>query len=153
MRDQTTWNKIRPGDIISFRYPTKGVLKLNTLLVFAIKAPVQTKSGSKKHLRGMKIEERNRPFITPTWIREVTKVGNLSLIKKTSNTEAILKLSVGSYQIGERTDDTEFTKLKGFLSKTNSYRTYDYDIARRYQVYFEPVQVPSSILKELAGED
>ena len=56
MRDQTTWNKIRPGDIISFRYPTKGVLKLNTLLVFAIKAPVQTKSGSKKHLRGMKIE-------------------------------------------------------------------------------------------------
>ena len=89
MRDQTTWNKIRPGDIISFRYPTKGVLKLNTLLVFAIKAPVQTKSGSKKHLRGMKIEERNRPFITPTWIREVTKVGNLSLIKKTSNNEAI----------------------------------------------------------------
>ena len=65
MRDQTTWNKIRPGDIISFRYPTNGVLKLNTILVFAIKAPVQTKSGSKKHLRGMKIEERNRPTSFP----------------------------------------------------------------------------------------
>ena len=46
MRDLTTWNKVRPGDIISFRYPTRGKLKLNTLLIFGINVPVNTKAGS-----------------------------------------------------------------------------------------------------------
>ena len=153
MRDLTTWNKVRPGYIISFRYPTRGKLKLNTLLIFGINVPVNTKAGSKRHLRGMKLEERNRPFIDLRWVNQVSKGGKLQLVKKTTNTEAILKLAVSNYQIGERTDDAEFNPLRNILSETNSYRTYDYDIAKKYQVYFEPVIVPPSLLKELAGED
>ena len=58
-----SWNKIRPGDIISFRYKTKstGKVLVHSLLVLNPRLPVVLKDGTKtKHLIGIKLEESNK---------------------------------------------------------------------------------------------
>ena len=57
------WNRVKPGDIISFRYKTEstGRTLTNSILVLNPKLPVQKKDGSSVfHLIGIKLEESNK---------------------------------------------------------------------------------------------
>ena len=57
------WNKVTPGDIISFRYKSKTTKKtlVNSVLVLNPKLPVRRKDGSSTfHLIGIKLEESNK---------------------------------------------------------------------------------------------
>ena len=57
------WNRVKPGDIISFRYKSEstGRTLVNSILVLNPKLPVQRKDGSSTfHLIGIKLEESNK---------------------------------------------------------------------------------------------
>ena len=58
-----SWGKVKPGDIISFRYKSKstGKAHTNSILVLNPKLNVTLKDGkSTKHLIGIKLEESNK---------------------------------------------------------------------------------------------
>ena len=44
-RKLTNWSKVVAGDIISFRYPSKGSTKLHSILVFGKNIPYKKKDG------------------------------------------------------------------------------------------------------------
>ena len=93
-RKSYNWNKVQPGDIISFRYPSKpSGLKLHTLLVFGSKVPYKKKDGSDTfHLVGMKLEERNMPVVaSQRVISALQQVGEIELVEVIKTNEAIVK--------------------------------------------------------------
>ena len=58
-----SWNRVKPGDVISFRYKSKSTGKtlVQSILVLNPKLNVTLKDGTKKrHLIGIKLEESNR---------------------------------------------------------------------------------------------
>jgi hypothetical protein len=153
-RKSYNWNKVQPGDIISFRYPSKSTgLKLHTLLVFGVKVPYKKKDGTgTHHLVGMKLEERNMPVVASAKIiNALQRVGKIELIEVVKTNEAIVKF-VGTKSASNKIF-VEGDKLKGLLKSEAIYRTYDYATARKYGVYLEPLILPPLFIKELAGEN
>ena len=81
-----SWNRVKPGDIISFRYKSKrkGTTRTHSVLVLNPKLNVTLKDGFvTKHLVGVKLEESNRMSLTLDK-REVSlleRIGNFRQIK------------------------------------------------------------------------
>jgi len=149
-RKLTNWSKVVAGDIISFRYPSKGSTKLHSILVLGKNIPYKKKDGSNSvHLAGMKVEMSNQPLINSSQLyQNLNKAGNIKLVEKVSMTEAIIKVDVDG-KPNEKRVDVDFKVIEPFLMKNNLYRTYDYKIARRYTVYYEPIKLNRSIIKGL----
>ena len=158
MRQQTNWGRVSPGDIISFRYRSKGQLKLHTILVMGVAIPYKKKDGkTSSHLIGLKIEERNLPvnaFQSERFLKEMKKLGFIQLIKKTRANEAIVRVDIGGFASKKVAGD--FNRIKSYVegfTKSSSkgmlsggYRTYDYIEARTKSVYFEPILIrPNTI--------
>jgi hypothetical protein len=139
-----------PGDIISFRYPSKGRQLMHTLLVDGKGIPYQKKDGTKSvHLTGLKIESRNIPTIYPhLLVTNLEKLGQIQMIERISTNEAIIRVEVGA-SISDKKVKPVFKKLLPFYKSTGMYRTYDYTVARKYTVYFEPIKIPPLVLKKL----
>ncbi len=153
-RKSYNWNKVQSGDIISFRYPTKpSGLKLHTLLVFGVKVPYKKKDGTgTHHLVGMKLEERNMPVVaSQRVINALQQVGKIELVEVIKTNEAIVKF-VGTNSASSKISAAG-DKLKGLLKSEAIYRTYDYETARKYGVYLEPLILPPLFIKELTGEN
>jgi predicted NUDIX family phosphoesterase len=153
MRLQTNWGKISPGDIISFRYRTKGELKLHTILVMGVGIPYRKKDGkTSNHLVGVKIEERNLPvnaFQSDRFLKEMKKLGDIQLVRQTKTNEAIIKIDIGGFASKKVAGDfnriktyvENFTKKSKVGTLTGGYRTYDYIKARTKAVYYEPILI------------
>ena len=62
------WNKIRAGDIISFRYLSGTTNKTLTHTVLVLSKPGRKSvgKGGKKFVVGLKLEESNRPTVVNT---------------------------------------------------------------------------------------
>ena len=57
------WNRVKPGDVISFRYKSKSTGKtlVQSILVLNPRLDVKLKDGkTTRHLTGIKIEESNK---------------------------------------------------------------------------------------------
>ena len=85
-----TWNQVRPGDIISFRYKTKSTGKVLThsLLVLNPRIPVTLKDGTRtKHLIGIKLEESNRIELrlNQKQVDIFNKTGDLEIVNAEEN--------------------------------------------------------------------
>jgi len=155
MRQQANWNKIVPGDIISFRYKSRGELTLHSILVLGVDVPFVTKKGiTNRHLVGMKLESKNIPIQglnSRRLIREFQKAGKVQVVQQTKTNEAILRISVSGKR-DEKIDD-DFKLLKSLLKSTGTYRTYDYMKAKNYTVYYEPISMNTQQLKRLLDEN
>ncbi len=151
-RKLTTWSRIVAGDIISFRYPSKGSTKLHSILVLGKNIPYKRKDGANSvHLAGMKIEMSNQPLINTSLLyQNLIKAGTIKLVEKVSMTEAIIKVDVDG-KPNEKRVDVDFKSIEPFLRKNNLYRTYDFKIAKRYTVYYEPIKLNQTIIKGLEG--
>ena len=149
-RKLTNWNKVTAGDVISFRYPSKGSTKLHSILVLGKNVPYKKKNGDKSlHLAGMKIEMSNQPLVpASTLYQNLLVAGDVELVKKVSMVEAIIRVDVGA-KPNQRTYDVDFKGLEPYMKRNNLYRTYDFDIAKRFQVYYEPIKLSTNIIKAL----
>ena len=79
------WNRVRPGDIISFRYKSKstGSTRIQSILVLNPRLIVNLKDGKKtKHLIGIKLEESNKIQLrlTNKQITLLEKIGDFKKI-------------------------------------------------------------------------
>jgi hypothetical protein len=149
-RKLTNWSKVTAGDIISFRYPSKGSTKLHSILVLGKNIPYKKNDGSKTlHLAGMKVEMSNSPLVSPqALLQNLQNAGNIILVEKVTPIEAIIKIDVGG-KPNEKRVDADFKKIEPFMKRNNLYRTYDYAIAKKYTVYYEPIKLNAQIIKNL----
>ena len=81
------WGKVKAGDIISFRYKSKGdSAKLTTLLVLNQRLKFKKKNGQTNfHLVGLKLEESGTiPIIKnkPVLIQLLETVGTVEVVDK-----------------------------------------------------------------------
>ena len=140
------WNKVRPGDIISFRYKSKstGKTKVQSILVLNPKLNVTLKDGTPtKHLIGIKLEESNKIQLRLT-ARQTTLLEKIGNFKKIDEKNNLYKLEIdGRFII----NDIRGVKQRAYdlISKSfgiqGQYRTYDYMTAKKSAVYLEPIKV------------
>ena len=139
-----SWDKVTTGDIISFKYPYRGQSLNVTVLVLNPKFKV--KSGF--HLIGLKLESQGSvPIIKNKNILQklLSKLGKVRVV---DFKDEIYKVVIeGTDSRGAR--KITYDKIKRQVNKYNIYRTYNYDLARKSQVFLEPIKLPKSLIKEL----
>ena len=140
------WGKVKPGDIISFRYKPKSgnPPKTQTILVLNPRLNVTLKDGkTTKQLIGIKLEESNKISlrVNKKQITLLEQIGKFVPIDTKNN---LYRLNIDSTFI---TNDIKGVKPRAYdlLSKSfdiqGQYRTYDYTIAKKSSVYLEPIRV------------
>ena len=148
MKVITHWPKVKSGDIISFRYTSKrsGKTLTHSVLVLAKDLKVPIKSGAKRFLIGLKIEESNRPLVPRGVVEKfLMEIGEIELVdakNKIYGLKLETKGNMGKAQLRKLWRD-----LKPLNRANNLYRTYDYLKAIKSPVYKEPVKL-SNTLKE-----
>jgi len=140
------WNRVKPGDIISFRYKTKSTGKVLThsLLVLNPRIPVTLKDGTKtRHLIGIKLEESNR-------IELRLNRRQVDIFNKTGDLESVnAEENIFRVKFKDRFVINEIKGVKptvyNLIKKSNEiqgqYRTYDYLQAKKSAVFLEPIRV------------
>jgi len=144
------WSRVKAGDIISFRYKgKKSTGTLTTLLVFNPRIPYTRKDGSKTfHLVGLKLEDRGTiPMIRnkPMLVQLLEKVGNIQVVSGDDQIYRVVIENVGNRGVKKDT----YSKLKQQIERYSVYRTYDYNEARRSQVFLEPIVLPKEFREAL----
>tara|TARA_R100000995_G_C3406474_1_gene87368 strand:- start:85 stop:558 length:474 start_codon:yes stop_codon:yes gene_type:complete len=140
------WGKVKPGDIISFRYKPKSgnSPKTQTILVLNPRLNVTLKDGkTTKQLIGIKLEESNKISlrVNKKQITLLEQIGKFVPIDTKNN---LYRLNIDSTFI---TNDIKGVKPRAYdlLSKSfdiqGQYRTYDYTIAKKSSVYLEPIRM------------
>ena len=140
------WNRVKPGDIISFRYKTKSTGKVLThsLLVLNPRIPVTLKDGTKtRHLIGIKLEESNRIELrlNRRQVDIFNKTGDLEVVNEKEN---IFRVKFKDrFVINEikGVKPTVYNLIKKSNEIQGQYRTYDYLQAKKSAVFLEPIRV------------
>ena len=140
------WSKVKPGDIISFRYASKklGRNLVNTILVLNPRLPVGRKDGSKTfQLIGLKLETSNRPElrVNNRLKKVLSKIGEFEIVSDENN--------LYRFNINESFIVTPIKGIKPQAYKLisqssqikDAYRTYDWRKARKSSVFLEPIRV------------
>jgi hypothetical protein len=140
------WNRVKPGDIISFRYKSKitGKARIQSVLVLNPKLNVTLKDGKKtKHLIGIKLEESNKIKLRLT-SRQITLLEKIGDFKKIDEKNNLYRLDINERFI---INDIKGVKQRAYdlISKSfniqGQYRTYDYIRAKSSAVYLEPIKL------------
>ena len=140
------WRRVKPGDIISFRYKSKssGKTLTQSILVLNPKLNVKLKDNSTtKHLIGIKLEESNKIELRLTQ-RQVMLLEKIGDFKKIDNKNNLYKLEIDNRFIINNTKGVKqeaYDKISKSLGIEGQYRTYDYMTAKKSAVYLEPIRV------------
>ena len=140
------WRRVKPGDIISFKYKSKSTGKnlVQSILVLNPRINVTLKDGTQtKHLIGIKLEESNKISLrlTQKQVILLEKIGNFKKIDKENN---LYKLEIDRRFIISDVKGIKqeaYDKISKSLGIQGQYRTYDYMIAKKSAVYLEPIRV------------
>jgi len=144
-----SWNKVRAGDIISFRYESKSGNRLTTILVLNQKLPVSRVDETQTfHLVGLKLETQGiRPVLRDKQVL-VNLLETLGVIQVVDSENEIYKVLISNTN-SRGVKQEVYNKLKRKLEKYNLYRTYDYKKAIKSQVFLEPISLPKNIREVL----
>ena len=146
-----TKGKVKPGDIISFRYKGKQPTgKLATILVLKPRMPHIRKDKTKTfHLIGLKL--KNSSTITtirnkPKLVQLLERVGEIEAVDDENGIYRVDIKNFGPRGVKQAT----YQKLKNHIERHSVYRTYDYREARRSQVFLEPIVLPKEFREVLS---
>ena len=148
-----SWKRVKPGDIISFRYKSKstGRQLTHSILVLNPQLNVTLKDGRvTKHLIGIKLEESNKMLLTVDK-REISLLERIGSFEKIDDENNLYKLTVDSRYI---INDVLGVKKQAYdiLAKSfkinKQYRTYDFLQAAKSAVFLEPIRVFTNIESE-----
>ena len=140
------WNRVKPGDIISFRYKSEstGRTLVNSILVLNPKLPVQRKDGSSTfHLIGIKLEESNKISLRLSQ-RQVNILESIGEFKSIDTKNKLYELIIKpNFLINDKKGIKKqaYDKISRSLDIAGQYRTYDWKKATRAAVYLEPIRV------------
>ena len=140
------WNRVKPGDIISFRYKTKSTGKVLThsLLVLNPRIPVTLKDGTKtRHLIGIKLEESNRIELrlNQRQVDIFNKTGDLEVVNEKEN---IFRVKFKDRFVINEIKGVKpmvYDLIKRSSEIKGQYRTYNYLEAKKSAVFLEPIRV------------
>ena len=140
------WGKVKPGDIISFRYKPKSgnPPKTQTILVLNPRLNVTLKDGkTTKQLIGIKLEESNKISLRVNK-KQITLLEQIGDFVKFDDKNNLYRLEIKTQFV---TNDikgikpTAYEKISKSFDIQGQYRTYDYTIAKTSSVYLEPIRV------------
>ena len=140
------WNRVKPGDIISFRYKSEstGRTLVNSILVLNPKLPVQRKDGSSTfHLIGIKLEESNKISLRLSQ-RQVNILESIGEFKPIDLKNKLYELVIKpNFIINDKKviKKQAYDKISRSLDIAGQYRTYDWRKATRVAVFLEPIRV------------
>ena len=143
------WNKVRAGDIISFRYLSGTTNKTLTHTVLVLNKPGRKSvgKGGKKYVVGLKLEESNRPTVINT--NKITDV----LLKYGQIVVFDAKKKIFRLEFHKRANrrnlEAIYNKLKNKIKSLNIYRTYDFEKCKDSQVFLESVKLDRELSKML----
>ncbi len=141
-----SWRRVKPGDVISFKYKSKstGKSRVNSILVLNPRIPITLKDGTKaKHLIGIKLEESNKISLRLTK-RQVMLLEKIGDFKKIDNENNLYKLEIDRRFILNDIKGIKqeaYDKISKSLGIQGNYRTYNYLEAKKSAVYLEPIRV------------
>jgi hypothetical protein len=152
-RIQTTWNKISPGDIISFKY--KGLKKesrmqMHTVIVLNYKLPTNTKAGRVYEVVGLKLKRMNKPTIKPS-NRTRMLLEQMGTIEWMEQSQKIYRVNITPTFLSRRgAKPTLYKRIKKFIEKNDLavYRTYNWELAKKSPVYYETIRLPKDSVVE-----
>ena len=131
-----SWNKVSPGDIISFAYESKDGKRLRrTILVLD--------PERNNLIHGIQLEISNKP--TNTEIKKILEYAGTTEIVDGDKKIYRVALDGNAKQT--------YNKLKSLIKRHGIYRTYSYDKAKKSQVFLEDLKLPAQFLKELKNEN
>ena len=142
-----TWGKAKRGDIISFRYPNKeGRILRRTILVLEPKLMNEAKNPSSKFLmHGIQLEVSNQAINAPNVMQSILE--SAGYVEVVDEAKQVYRVEI------EGNTQKVYTSLKSLIKKHGIYRTYNYDKARKSQVFLEDLRLPPAYVKELLGEN
>ena len=150
-----SWNRVKPGDIVSFRYKSTltGKMRVNTVLVLNPKLSVRRKDGSPtRHFIGIKLEESNKIQlrINQRQLMLLEKIGTFRQIDEKNN---LYRLDIDRRFIVNDIKGIKkaaYDKIARSLGIEGQYRTYDWLRTKQSAVYLEPIRIFTT---EYEGED
>ena len=135
-----SWNKVRTGDIISFRYKGKKPSgKLVTILVLNPKIRLHDKKAF--YLVGLKLEQSGVvPHIRNKneTLELLERVGDLEIVDFENEIYRVSIKNVGVRGFKE----SDYQKLKKYINQHQAYRTFVWEEATNSQVFLEPIKLP-----------
>ena len=131
-----SWNKVSPGDIISFVYENREGRKLRrTILVL--------EPRRKNLIHGIQLEVSNQP--TNTQIKQILeKAGTTKIVDETKKIYRV--------ELDSNAKQT-YNKMKTLIKRHGIYRTFSYDKARKSSVTLEDLRLPTQFVQELKNEN
>jgi len=150
----TQWPRVKPGDIVSFKYKSKrsGKTLTHSILVLAKDISMVTKSGKSRFLVGLKIEQSNRPMVPPSVIEKfLFEIGEVELIDPKNRIYG-LKLETKGVGVGEVKLRRLWRDIKPFNKTNKLYRTYDWLEAKKSPVYKEPIKLSNTLREALESK-
>ena len=143
-----TWSQILAGDIISFRYNQN----LNTVLVLNPKIPFKKKDGTKSlHLVGLKLEEKSEIRTIkskPLLVSILETIGKIELVE---GTDDIFRVDIEGTSPTRGVRKDVYTRIERFLKQNAVYRTYNFNEARKSQVFLEPIELPKNVIEKITS--
>ena len=145
-----TWGKVKPGDIISFRYKGKkstGIL--TTILVLNPKIQLYKKRDkSDFYLVGLKLESQGVIPQIKNKEQLVDLLERVGVIQVVDLDNEIYRVDVkGTGPRGFR--QRNYQKLKRYIEQNKAYRTYIWEEATNSQVFLEPIKLPKNVKEVL----
>ena len=138
------WGRVRPGDIISFKYKSKsGQNKLQTILVLNPRFILKLKDGgSTKQLIGIKLKSAAKLTmrLTAQKVKFLEKIGDFQIVDEKNE---LYRLDIKeTYVLNDikGIKRNAYEKIAQNMGISGKYRTYDYLKARKGAVYLEPVR-------------
>tara|TARA_Y100000593_G_C4230002_1_gene296476 strand:+ start:192 stop:857 length:666 start_codon:yes stop_codon:yes gene_type:complete len=147
------WNRVRAGDIVSFRYKSSKTKRkaFHTILVLNPKINIK----GEFYFIGIKLEDKNVPTfrITPANLRILNLIGKFVALNKKQN---LYQLQVFEHMLATPLKGTRQIAYKQFKKQKiirDNYRTYLFTEAKKSTVYKEPIIIPKAVKRILLEED
>tara|TARA_R110002020_G_scaffold268582_1_gene483763 strand:+ start:107 stop:568 length:462 start_codon:yes stop_codon:yes gene_type:complete len=143
------WSKVRPGDIISFRYKgKKGSGHLTTILVLNPKLRLQKSEGAKFYLIGLKLETKGTIPVIKDKNQLVEMLSEIGVIEVVDAKNEIYRVVIaGQVRVGFK--QANYAAIQRFVKRHKNYRTYRYEEATNSQVFLEPIALPKVLAEAL----
>ena len=141
-----SWSRVKRGDIISFRYPNKeGRILRRSILVLEPKLTNEAKNPSSKFLiHGIQLEVSNQAVNAPNVMQNILETAGF--VEVVDEDKQVYRVDI------EEKTQKVYTSLKSLIKQHGIYRTYNYDKARKSQVFLEDLRLPPAYVKDLLGE-
>ena len=145
------WSKVRPGDIISFRYKgKKGSGHLSTIVVLNPKLRMEKKDeGFKFYLIGLKLEEKGSIPVIKDNVQMAEMLSKIGMLEVVDAKNEIYRVQIGGRLNRGGLKQSDYAPIDRYVRRHKNYRTYRYEEVTNSQVFLEPIKLPQALTELL----